>query len=234
MVMQKQKFTKQNRVQRFGRAVSALWLTHFSSFCPFFQTSFTLFQIYQRMCTTKDYIKFLESRRFEEIMNYSSSSMENDHNFIQWIFPTTTRSMFTDNAPIIDIKELRSYDVTKISRSFEKITEHWGIKDNKIVNLTKFKLLNGHNGLRFSRVLQSLVYHDKSDVAKGLLDLVLKNVAGNLRPRCEGSKTIWEIRYLEALAEVEVAMGTEERSVENLTSGAGVEASQGKCSSSDK
>jgi hypothetical protein len=183
------------------------------------------------MCTTKDYIKFLDSRRYEEIMNYSSSSMENDHNFIQWIFPTTSQSMFTNNAPIIDIKELRTHNIIKISRSFDKITEHWGIKDNKIVNLTKFKLLNGHNGLRFSRVLQSLVYHDQADVAKGLLDLVLNNVAGNLRPRSEGSKTVWEIRYLEALVEVEVALRkTESDDVDSTSQLSG----EGKSSSSAK
>lgn len=94
------------------------------------------------MLDTNDYINFLASQRYEDIMNYNDHQLESDHNFIQWIFPTTTKSAFTHNAPIIDIKELRTYHVEQIVRSLNKMTDYWGILDG-VIDIPRLRLLNG-------------------------------------------------------------------------------------------
>ena len=154
---------------------------------------------------TQRYYNFLKSSRFGEIMRYSPLQLENDHNFIQWIFPTTTPSRFSHNAPVIDIAELRSHPDfeearEKMSESLNLMLRHWGLKpkdDNRIL------LLKGHNGLRFSRVLQSLVYHNRVDDAASILCFVMLQRI-RIGPQIDISGlTIWETRFLEALKEVE-------------------------------
>ena len=154
---------------------------------------------------TQRYYDFLKSSRFGEIMRYSPLQLENDHNFIQWIFPTTTPSRFSHNAPVIDIEELRSHPDfeearKKMSESLNLMLRHWGLKpkdNNRIL------LLKGHNGLRFSRVLQSLVYHNRVDDAASILCFVMLQRI-RIGPQIDRSGlTIWETRFLEALKEVE-------------------------------
>ena len=152
------------------------------------------------------YYAFLESAQFDTIMSYNSKQLEDSHTFIQWIFPTTTPSQFNDKCPVINIKELRSDSrfgnaKDKMIKSLALMKKHWGIGDNSIEDLNKFKLLNGHNGLRFSRVLQSLVYHELYDEVDNILSLVLDNLK-YLSPRYVGDKTLWEIRLEQAIDEV--------------------------------
>lgn len=158
---------------------------------------------------TTEYYDFLKSHRYDEIMSYNEKELEDCHAFIQWIFPTTTPSAFNSEAPVINIVELRaSSDYNdareKIIDSLELILKHWGIEYEDeglyIYDQTKFKLLNGHNGLRFSRVLQSLVYHEYTDLAQAILEFVLDNVS-LLKPKRQDGKTIWEIRLQEAIDE---------------------------------
>lgn len=158
---------------------------------------------------TTEYYNFLKSHRYDEILSYDSNELEYYHDFIQWIFPTTTPSLFNSNAPVINIVELRSsphYEEArvKIIDSLKLILKHWGIelKENELIiyDETKFRLLNGHNGLRFSRVLQSLVYHEYTNLSQALLEFILNNVS-LLKPKRKNEKTIWEIRLQEAIDE---------------------------------
>jgi hypothetical protein len=158
------------------------------------------------MSGTQRYYNFLTSDRYVQIQNYTPSELERDHSFIQWIFPTTTASAFNSSAPIIDVNDLRSSPEfedarIKLIQSLELMIKHWGIECSEsgleISNVKNFQLLNGHNGLRFSRVLQSMVYHDFGKLAETLLEFVLLNIT-LLRPAMHNGKTIWEIRLDEA------------------------------------
>lgn len=158
------------------------------------------------MTPVERYINFLNSDRFEEIISYDKHEMENDHEFIQWLFPTTTPSDFNPNAPVINIQELRQHRDFKIAQekmllSFKLITCHWGIDGTEVVDTKKFTRLNGHNGLRLSRVLQSLIYHGLNEQFIDLYNTVINNIR-LLKPKYIGRKLIWTIRKDEALDEV--------------------------------
>ena len=77
----------------------------------------------------------------------------------------------------------------------------------KTVNIDKLQLLNGHNGLRLSRVLQSLVYHGLQNLAIYTLRQTLFYTFGNqaiLYPSYhDTSKTLWEVLLKTAILNVQ-------------------------------
>lgn len=133
------------------------------------------FEYEEENFTTRDYINFLnnvqlteKNKSYNDIINYTYDDIESDCRFIQWIFPLAEKSAFALNVPIIDLEEL-NYEiekdktiVKKIAKSYILMMNHWGLLEN---NSEKIELLNGHNALRFSRMLQSLVYHGQIDLA---------------------------------------------------------------------
>lgn len=133
--------------------------------------------------STKEYIKFLNGEcqtnngvNFEEILYYNDIELEEDHGYIQWIFPLDEKSSCAIEIPIIDLKELtqeiaNDNSITKkIKLSYELMMNHWGLNNRR--NLIKINLLNGHDALRLSRMLQSLVYHGLKDLAFTTYEIV--------------------------------------------------------------
>lgn len=160
---------------------------------------------------TNNYYFFLESYKYKEILQYSEGELEIGHDFIQWIFPTTTQSAYNSDAPCINIRELRNHEQfpdaqEKMKQSLKLMKSHWGLKDDGSVITPKVFLLNGHNGLRFSRVLQSLVYHDMESEARSLLAQVLKVPEDLVKPETQGGRTLWEVRLEQAIKECKYAL----------------------------
>jgi len=160
------------------------------------------------MTGTNNYFNFLKSKSGESwdaIMRYNEYQLESSHTFIQWIFPTTTQSRFNENCPVISLTELRRHSdfndaKSKMIISLSLMKNHWGINSNKVVDISKFKRLSGQNGLRLSRVIQSLIYHDLCVEASDLLSIVLSNLQ-QLNVWKVNGITIWQNRYNEAIEE---------------------------------
>lgn len=136
---------------------------------------------------TKSYIDFLNektktenNKTYLEILSYSDEELDSDHAFIQWLFPTTTQSNYSKKCPIIDIEQLQIEIIkdvkiiNKLIMSQEMMLEYWGLTDNQ--NIKKIEKLNGHDALRLSRMLQSLVYHGKKDLALTTYEIISQHI----------------------------------------------------------
>lgn len=107
-----------------------------------------------------------EGCKLEDILQYSFSKMECQHNFIQWIFPTKERSQYNSTAPlIIDSFKNEFQDDPLAKRYFcescQLYLNHIGFScvRGDIVcspNPFIFYQLPSHNLLRITRVLNSL------------------------------------------------------------------------------
>lgn len=137
-----------------------------------------------------------------DIYNYDDDMLENDHYFIQWIFPTTRLSLFNYFAPILTIKEINYLktrtDIRDMLNAFGiKMLKYWGLMpyDKK-----KIKILNGHNGLRLSRFIECLTLFE-IDISELFPILEEAEHEGILKPKYiehNGENiTIWKKRYLE-------------------------------------
>ena len=144
-------------------------------------------------------------RTITDIYNYNDKQLEEDHSFIQWIFPTPRLSAFNRNAPILtkqDITMLKS-DPTVMEwlNLFKyKMFTYWGI-ENK--DFSQCKILKGHNGLRLSRAIECLTFFG-IDIVTDLLVIDEFITLGILKPEMElyqGQMTpVWFIRYKQAIA----------------------------------
>lgn len=98
-----------------------------------------------------------------EILEWSNEKWEDHHDFIQWIFPTTTPSKFNLSAPVLDdtaAKILKVYTDT-ILKLVNKFKEF-------IIATDALGCLN-HNYLRVSRVIQFLMEIGMRDEAEKFL-----------------------------------------------------------------
>jgi hypothetical protein len=116
-------------------------------------------------------------RSLENILEYSDSSLEKSHDIIQWCFPSTEPSNFSDDAPVLtqeDIEILRNDANLKIFvKTFLRILDRWlkfygmqRIIGNNSVSIESsfeselrrpvFLKPKNHNFLRLTRMLKSL------------------------------------------------------------------------------
>lgn len=111
-----------------------------------------------------------EGRRFDEILAWDDEDWEAVHDYIQWLFPTTTRSAFNANAPELIAEGIAAFQSDEILRSrlrqsFERFLRFAGLqcKDDQIQEGENFEkraddiwTYENHNWLRISRVLECL------------------------------------------------------------------------------
>ncbi len=186
-----------------------------------------------QLSMTQKYIQFMtgsaptsEGLFISDVLDkYTDRELEFDHAYIQWIFPLPEASRFNPDAPLIDVSELKkelqgngssNENTVRIlkenhERAVLKMVQFWGIDP---FNAKRLACLNGHNGLRFSRFIQCMVYHGHQVQARSVLDNVLAivnstdpNQAKMLRPSMDRASgmTIWEERYLHACKVMESA-----------------------------
>ena len=107
-------------------------------------------------------------KMFIEIISYNDDQFEKNHNFIQWMFPTDTRSKFNWRAPILTAQDV--VDINNDSLAMEYI--HIGTKrflnflgyeldglqirksENHLSRTKMWITKNNHNYKRISRFLR--------------------------------------------------------------------------------
>ena len=112
----------------------------------------------------------VEGRKLEDIWRYSLDELEDNHDYIQWLFPLRERSAFNPHAPIVDdatIASFRSDDTLRrnLERSLEVMLDFYGLRigGERIVRSatfgersTNWLIPGNHNFLRLTRILKSL------------------------------------------------------------------------------
>lgn len=97
-------------------------------------------------------------RSLKEMWSWDNYQLERTHDYIQWMFPTTTPSQYNLDAPLIDQEtidafrnssELQSY-LTTSSFIFERFLDLDNPKAHWLTN-------KNHNFLRITRVIESLM-----------------------------------------------------------------------------
>jgi hypothetical protein len=113
-------------------------------------------------------------RTIDSILRFSENDIENNHDFIQWIFPTKERSLYNKDAPIIDDKFCELLESNAIAQqNFCKSCnlflnfigfncDRKGEDIYRINNSRMFYDRPTHNLLRITRVLNSLNQIGKS------------------------------------------------------------------------
>ena len=141
-------------------------------------------------------------RTIRDVLNFSDSELEETHDYIQWLFPTSIRSDYNRYAPVLTLEERRRFarnDVCKknMVKSLDVMLRFYGLERNRTVirmdpvvfrDRSKIWLRRrNHNFYRLSRIVRSLGELGMKDFSKALYHCLtreiyprFKNVIGDL------------------------------------------------------
>jgi hypothetical protein len=126
-----------------------------------------------------------EGRFLEEIWQWSDQDWEQVHDFIQWVFPSTERSQYNPDVPLlspVDIAAFRNDALlrSRLRRSFERMLAFLGLSRSdagRIVEGPNFAertanvwAYRNHNWLRITRILRCLSLLGLEDEARAFYD----------------------------------------------------------------
>lgn len=155
-----------------------------------------LFDFY--CCNGKDHA----GRTLKAIQAFNDDHLEMVHDYIQWLFPTATRSQFNFYAPVLDaqlIKTLKNAPTfhLRFSHSLTTILKFWGIGYKNDGGRDGIRILpielphdnwfepGNHNLLRMARVMESCRLLGWENTAISLFEALLelaKNQPGVITP----------------------------------------------------
>ncbi|MCK4934226.1 MAG: hypothetical protein KAR79_01440 [Simkaniaceae bacterium] len=141
-----------------------------------------------------EYTNFLEFYRgnssnahgvtLSQIWNYSEATLESQHNYIQWLFPSSRQSRFNLQAPLVNEEIQRAFREApnlqaNLDRSFIMMLRFYGLEKNlstgRIVKGSNFQerscvwmTPSNHNFLRLDRMIKSLSLLGKQEDARSL------------------------------------------------------------------
>lgn len=96
--------------------------------------------------------------------------LEDEHNYIQWLFPTRTKSQFNPDAKVLTDQEIQRFKKDpvlkkRLLRSLDLMLDFYGLKrtESRIRKTSQFEIRSknwltprNHNFLRITRILESL------------------------------------------------------------------------------
>ena len=126
----------------------------------------------------------------------SYSVLENDHNYIQWLFPTKEQGVNELSQPLtdleIDLMRKDSSVLPRLLRAYHIMLDFYGISltdirltvtnQGNVKRSTKYRQRfnnvkrNPHNNLRITRILKCLVLLGLQHLVKPLLDFLKKEI----------------------------------------------------------
>lgn len=154
------------------------------------------------MSKTDDFIDFYLGNRpnengmtFEEILSFSEKEREIHHNFIQWLFPLEVPSPVCPHAPLVTSEMAQAFKTEyalkeNLLRATKMMLSHYGLKlsIDQILPDEDFekkkKNISGHNLLRVTRILKSLVLLGQRHLSH-IIFVCLNNLAHESMPELQ-------------------------------------------------
>lgn len=137
-----------------------------------------------------------EGHTYSSVMMMTDHQLEGDHDYIQWLFPTSKPSMFHDAPPLTEYEaQVMSADPDirrKVLAAFDRILQFWGFvrHEGRVLPrggvtppvMTEFN----HNWLRMTRAISSLRELGHREWASALCNALLRY------PNTQMSRQFWE------------------------------------------
>jgi len=113
-------------------------------------------------------------RTLKEILAWDDDALEDEHDFIQWLFPLTERSGVNPNAPILSSEEMQLFHQSpevqaRVEAALHRMLNFYGLRLTEIEHTVRVEQAanysarrvnwmtrGNHNFLRITRILKSL------------------------------------------------------------------------------
>ncbi|MFW1135904.1 opioid growth factor receptor-related protein [Vibrio parahaemolyticus] len=129
-----------------------------------------------------------QGRKIDEIWSLNDFWLEHDHKYIQWLFPIDTHTKFNRHAPHLTLEDIETFSNSEVLKQAQRnslsimlrffgmqqdgnrifATEHLNIRDHIWLKH------GGHNHLRISRIIRSLMLCGQPELSKGVQKAMLE------------------------------------------------------------
>ena len=117
---------------------------------------------------------------FHQLLDQSLDFMEDSHDFMQPLFPLTTRSLVAPKSPTLSVQQIQELPRESLLRAAD-VMESFFTYQHEMGNL------HGHNNLRITRILKCLALRGLSRAARAFRDFAV-GLTGESRI----SSTYWD------------------------------------------
>ena len=145
-----------------------------------------------------DILKFLEKnsgdhrkRMIHDIWAWDDNAWEEEHDFIQWLFPLSEKSMSVPNSPVIRDSEISQVRESAIAQeSLQKSAERY----KQFLSREKYwKYSRNHNHLRITRVIKSLRLLSGDNSANDFKHWIASELGNNIDRLDEKTRQFWRL-----------------------------------------
>ena len=116
-------------------------------------------------------------RTLSDIRAFSDIDINNEHNFIQWVFPTSTPSVSVPGSPVLTIEDIKIIRGSKLAVDNLCVSSEWFF--SFLERNTFWIKTHDHNHLRITRVIQSLRLLVDADEADFFREQIFKFLGAN-------------------------------------------------------
>jgi hypothetical protein len=118
-------------------------------------------------------------KTFDDVLSQDDAWLEQEHDYIQWLFPLLEESAQVHDAPVLtpeDVNQLRTSReaVTNQQLAVQRMLNFYGFNDHWIT-------ATDHNHLRITRILKSVRLLQSLEAAEAIYNILMEQVhrAGN-------------------------------------------------------
>tara|TARA_B000000532_G_C18867515_1_gene406913 strand:+ start:75 stop:524 length:450 start_codon:yes stop_codon:yes gene_type:complete len=113
-----------------------------------------------------------QGRYLRDIWDLDDNAIEQTHDFIQWIFPLTEKSMSVPGAPTLSVEDIEAIRTSKIIQANLERSAQWylGFLQRNKHWIKPYD----HNHLRITRAIKSLHLLVTKDAAKSFLNAIFE------------------------------------------------------------
>lgn len=145
-----------------------------------------------------DILRFLENnsgdhrkRMIHDIWAWDDNAWEEEHDFIQWLFPLSEKSMSVPNSPVIrDSEVLQVRESVIAQESLQKSVERY---KQFLLREKYWKYSQNHNHLRITRVIKSLRLLSGNNSANDFKHWIASELGDNIDRLDEKTRQFWRL-----------------------------------------
>ncbi len=132
-----------------------------------------------------------QGRYLRDIWNFDDKAIEQTHDFIQWMFPLTEKSMSVPGVPTLYAEDVEAIRASEFARANLEKSALWylGFLQRNDHWITAYD----HNHLRITRVIKSLRLLVSKETAKGFLNSVFDIVGDRVNVVRQDAIGFWKL-----------------------------------------
>ena len=131
-----------------------------------------------------------QGRYLRDIWDLDDNAIEQTHDFIQWIFPLTEKSMSVPGAPTLSVEDIEAIRTSKIIQANLERSAQWYLRF--LQRNDHWIKAYDHNHLRITRAIKSLRLLVSQETAEAFLNTVFDITGDGIKVVRQDAVRFWK------------------------------------------